>query len=123
MAKGRILTVVPESEMQRFSIESSTADLELLDGRIRHTNGWFVVRSAIPAGVTKGAIEWTVRVNHIPGWISGPVIHVSQVGYHPAQPKTAVIELDKADNDVSEGSLIKLNGNNRETVVKTLKPS
>jgi endoglucanase len=122
MAVGRKLTVAPEVDKQRFSIESSTADIQLLDGRIRHTNGWFVVRSAIPAGATKGAIEWTVKVNHLPGFKAAPVVHVSQVGYHTKQAKTAVIELDAADKNISKASLVRVNSTGEETVVKTQKP-
>jgi hypothetical protein len=116
MAIGKKLTVAPETQAQRFSIESSTSDLLLLDGRIRHTNGWFVVRSLIPSGKTKGAIEWTVRVNRIPDWKSTPVVHTSQVGYHPAQPKIAVIELDKSDTKISNASLVKISDDGEQTV-------
>jgi hypothetical protein len=123
MATGRKLVVAPETEKQRFSIESATADLQLLDGRIRHTNGWFVVRSAVPANATKGAIEWTVKVNHIPGWIAQPVVHISQVGYHPKQAKKAVIELDAADSRISKASLVKLNGMEKENIVLSEKPA
>ncbi|HLO59173.1 MAG TPA: glycoside hydrolase family 9 protein [Bacteroidales bacterium] len=122
MAVGRKLTVAPESDKQRFSIESSTADIQLLDGRIRHTNGWFVVRSPIPAGVTKNAIVWTVKVNHLPGWKADPVVHVSQVGYHPNQQKTAVIELDNAEKSITSASLVKITEDG-EKAVKMAKPS
>ena len=121
MAIGRKLVVAPEVEKQKFSIESTTSDIQLLDGRIRHTNGWFVVRSLIPAGATKGAIEWIVKANHIPGWKSAPVVHVSQVGYHPKQAKTAVIEMDAADRNLSSASLVKIE-QDREVVVVTQKP-
>ncbi len=117
MAVGKKLTVAPETAEQRFSIESTTSDIMLLDGRIRHTNGWFVVRSLIPEGKTTGAIEWIVKVNRIPGWIEKPVIHTSQVGYHPSQKKTAVIELDKADRDLSKASLVKITESGEETVI------
>ncbi|MBN1144941.1 MAG: glycoside hydrolase family 9 protein [Bacteroidales bacterium] len=122
MAAGKKLVVAPESEKQRFSIESATADLQLLDGRIRHSNGWFVVRSAIPAGATKNAIEWTVKVNRIPGWKAEPVVHTSQVGYHPGQTKTAVIELDAADRNIANVDLVKITGNDKESIVKSGKP-
>lgn len=122
MATGKKLVVAPESEKQRFSIESATADIQLLDGRIRHSNGWFVVRSAIPSGATKNAIEWTVKVNRIPGWKSEPVVHTSQVGYHPGQTKTAVIELDAADRNISGVDLVKITGDDKESIVKSGKP-
>jgi endoglucanase len=63
-------------------------EITLLDGRAQHNNGWFVVRSLVPAGATKGAIEWLVTPHAIPGWKSDPVIQVSQVGYHPKQPRS-----------------------------------
>jgi len=123
MATGKKFTVAPESEKQRFSVESKTADIQLFDGRIRHTNGWFVLRSAIPEGATKGAIEWTVKVNRVPNFKAQPVVHLSQVGYHPAQQKSAVIELDKNDKKITQAQLIKMNDEGRETVVKSAKPS
>lgn len=97
LASGRRLSVAPEEDSQRLVIESRTADLLLLDGRNQHNNGWFVVRSLVPAGATAGAIDWLVSPHAIPGWKYQPVVHVSQVGYHPAQEKIAIVELDSAD--------------------------
>ncbi|AOS44104.1 hypothetical protein Verru16b_01165 [Lacunisphaera limnophila] len=98
LGRGPVLTIAPESEAQRLSIEAVRGgELLLLDGRARHNNGWFVVRSLVAAGATTGAIEWLVTPHAIPGWTAEPVIQVSQVGYHPRQPKVAVIELDPND--------------------------
>ena len=98
LATGQRLSVAPEVEAQRLLIESHTGDLKLLDGRNQHNNGWFVVRSLVPAGAARGAIDWTVTPHAIPGWQYQPVVHVSQVGYHPKQKKVAIVELDKSDN-------------------------
>src|SRR5712692_4643027 len=97
LATGRRLSVAPEVEARRMIIESRTGDLQLLDGRNKHNNGWFVVRSLVPAGAASRAIDWVVTPHAISGWKYQPVVHVSQVGYHPKQEKTAVIELDDAD--------------------------
>ncbi|MDF3019969.1 MAG: glycoside hydrolase, partial [Steroidobacteraceae bacterium] len=72
-------------------------ELQLLDGRGNHNNGWFVVRALAPANATTNAIEWRVTPHARQGWMRTPVIQVSQVGYHPAQPKQAIIELDPRD--------------------------
>ncbi len=96
-ATGRRLSVAPEEKAQQLIIESLTGDLQLLDGRNKHNNGWFVVRSLVPAGATTKAIEWILTPNAIPGWKYQPVVHVSQVGYHPKQKKIAIIELDSDD--------------------------
>lgn len=95
LASGSRLSVAPETEAQRMTIESKTGDLQLLDARSKRNNGWFVVRSLVPAGATKNAIEWIITPHGIPGWKYQPVVHVSQVGYHPAQKKIAIIELDR----------------------------
>jgi endoglucanase len=97
LATGRRLSVAPESEAQQLIIESRKADLHLLDGRNKHNNGWFTVRSLVPAGADKAAIEWIVTPHAIADWKYQPVVHVSQVGYHPQQQKIAVIELDNSD--------------------------
>ena len=98
MAEGRRLVIAPESERQRLAIEDTLGGgLELVDGRGQHTNGWFVVRSRIASGASKNAVNWLVTPHAIPGWISPPVVQVSQVGYHPAQQKWAIVELDRAD--------------------------
>jgi endoglucanase len=97
LATGPRLSIAPEIEGQRMMIESKTGDLELLDARSKRNNGWFVVRSLVATGATKGAIEWIITPHAIPGWKYQPVIHVSQVGYHPAQEKVAIIELDRDD--------------------------
>jgi endoglucanase len=97
LASGPRLSVAPEVDAQRLIIESKTGDLQLLDGRNQHNNGWFVVRSLASAGATTGAIQWIVTPHAIPGWKYQPVVHVSQVGYHPQQKKIAIVELDKSD--------------------------
>jgi endoglucanase len=102
LATGRRLSVAPEVDPQRLVIESRTGDLQLYDSRNQHNNGWFVVRSPVPADATKGAVEWLITPHAVPGWKYPPVVHVSQVGYHPRQKKVAIIELDKADTATGE---------------------
>ncbi|HMK22423.1 MAG TPA: hypothetical protein VK466_08805 [Terriglobales bacterium] len=48
LASGPRLSVAPESDAQRMIIESRSGDLSLFDGRNKHNNGWFVVRSLFP---------------------------------------------------------------------------
>jgi hypothetical protein len=108
LATGRRLIIAPETEDLRLEIESETADLQLLDGRVKHNNGWFIVRSLVPAGATEGAIEWTIRPHVIPGWQHAPVVQVSQVGYHPVQRKVAVVEMDRRDEGAGAMRLLRI---------------
>lgn len=96
LAVGNTLVVAPEQDEQRLRIESRGGPLQLIDGRSAHNNGWFVVRTAVPAGATTKAIEWIVTPNTVPDWRYKPVIQISQIGYAPTQPKRAVIEMDPA---------------------------
>lgn len=106
---GRELVIAPESDAQRLAITAIRGgELALLDGRAVHNNGWFVVRAAVAPGATKGALEWLVTPHAIPGWRYAPVVQVSQVGYHPAQPKVAVVELDGRDEPAGDITLLRI---------------
>jgi endoglucanase len=108
LAEGHTLSVAPECEKFRMTIESKNTPLQLLDGSLTHNNGWFVVRSLVPEGATKNAIQWTVTPYVIPNYKYEPVVHLSQVGYHPQQRKVAYIELDKRETDIREATLVKI---------------
>jgi len=116
MAVGKRLVVAPENDKQRLMVESSTGNLELWDGRTNHNNGWFIVRTSVPAGVTNGAVEWTVTPTVVEGWMYEPVIQVSQLGYHPAESKKVVIEQDGNDMEASELRLYRMTEEGRELV-------
>lgn len=95
LAKGKKLVIAPSAKEKQIEIESHQNDLILLDQRGLHNNGWFVVRSKIPSGATKNAIEWIITPSFDNEWRYTPVVQSSQVGYHPEQTKFVVIELDK----------------------------
>jgi endoglucanase len=117
LATGRTLVVAPDDERLRMRIESRSGSLELLDGRSNHNNGWFVVRGLVPAGATANAMEWVVTPQVLEGWKSDPVIQVSQLGYTPAQPKQAVIELDPGERDVKRVRVFRLTAEGRREVM------
>ena len=116
LATGPRLSIAPETDGQRMLIESKTGDLSLLDARSKRNNGWFVVRSLVPAGASTGAIEWIITPHAIPGWTYQPVIHVSQIGYHPDQKKTAIVEMDRSDAGTEPLRLLRIDeaGGTRE---------
>ncbi|MGB9076539.1 MAG: glycoside hydrolase family 9 protein [Terracidiphilus sp.] len=93
-AEGKSITLGVDDALARVSVKSDTADLMLFDGRDRAQNGWFVLRSLIPADKTTGAIVWHIRPDLIPNWTRPPMIAHSQVGYAPGFSKVAVLELD-----------------------------
>ncbi|MGA2328296.1 MAG: glycoside hydrolase family 9 protein, partial [Bryobacteraceae bacterium] len=108
LASGKSIVLSPEDPLTRVAISSEGAPLMLFDGRNLAQNGWFVVRTLIPAGKTGSAVVWRIRPNVIPGWVRSPVIAHSQVGYHPDREKVAVIELDPAYEAPREARVLRL---------------
>lgn len=94
LASGRQIVLSPEDPLTRVTITADGEALMLFDGRNKAQNGWFVVRSLIPAGKTGDVVVWHVRPNVIAGWTRPPVVAYNQVGYTPQRSKVAVIELD-----------------------------
>jgi hypothetical protein len=116
-ATGSKLVVRPDDPYNRFTIASEGAELKLYDGRMNHNNGWFVVRSEIPAGKTNDAIQWIITPNVVEEWLYKPVVQTSQVGYHTNQSKVAIIELDNRDTIRHQPSLYKFTENGEEKVL------
>lgn len=114
---GRTFILAPDEPSLLVKITSQDADIMLFDGRVLAQNGWFVVRSLLPAEKTGKVLTWTVEPNAIDGWIREPNIGFSQVGYLPSQPKVAVIELDKKDKPLAVSSLYKIGDDGKATKV------
>ncbi|HOZ80101.1 MAG TPA: cellulase N-terminal Ig-like domain-containing protein [Ferruginibacter sp.] len=116
---GRSFLLAPDDPSRMIKITSLDADLLLFDGRMLAQNGWFVMRSLLPAGKTGKVLSWIVEPNAVNGWIREPNIGFSQVGYLPSQPKVAVIELDKTDKPQITSSLYKIGDDGKSTKVFT----
>lgn len=122
LAQGGRLVLAPEDNERRISISSNSAALELYDGRGKAQNGWFIVRSKIPAEKVGAVIEWQIEAATIKNWVRKPMIAHSQVGYHPDQKKVAVIELDARDKKIHTAKLVKINTDGSRKVVVSEKP-
>lgn len=119
LEKGRTFLMAPDEPSRLIKITSPDADLMLYDGRVLAQNGWFVVRSMLPAGKTGKVLTWTVEPNAIKGWVREPNIGFSQVGYRSMQPKVAVIELDRKDKPQTTASLYKIDTDGNAKAVYT----
>ena len=113
-AAGKTLVLAPEDPERRVTVRSLSGDLQLLDGRNLAQNGWYVVRTPLATGTTGTVAEWYVEPHVIPGWTRPPVIGFSQVGYHPSQPKRAVLELDPNDTPLATASLVEVRPDGQE---------
>jgi hypothetical protein len=122
MATGSKLVIAPEDPMIKLQIEQVNGDLALVDERNGSLSGWLLVRSEIPEGVDKGAMEWIITPNIIPDFIAKPVISISQAGYHPEQIKRAVIELDARTEKIESAVLSKIGDDGNIAAVKSAVP-
>jgi hypothetical protein len=116
-AEGKTLTIAPETNMQRMTIKALKGDLQLTDGRSSSKARWFIVRSPIPAGITKEVVQWELEAFSDDNYFYEPVIHLSQVGYLPNEPKRAVIELDKRVSETSTAEVMKINPDGTQSTV------
>ena len=115
-AVGRKFTSRPDNQNQKLTIESLTGELKLYDGRMNHNNGWFVLRSEIAAGATKGAVRWLITPAVNETWRYPAVVQASQVGYLTQQPKHIVIETDKREAALAEARLVRIDADGEHDV-------
>ncbi len=123
LAVGQHLILAPDDVTRRVSIQSLDQPLALYDGRAKAQNGWFVVRSTIPAGKRGKVVEWQIDASTLKNWTRPPMIAHSQVGYHPDQKKVAVIELDKNDRKIQRARLLQVGADGSRKAVHTARPS
>lgn len=114
METGHEIVMAPDAPERMIKI-TSDGEISLYDGRILAQNGWYVLRSLLPAGKTGKVLTWTIKPNSIKDWIRKPNVGYSQVGYLPDQPKVAVIELDKNDTPLKKASIWRINTDGTET--------
>lgn len=120
-AVGSKFTSRPDDKSQKLTVESLTGQLKLYDGRMNHNNGWFVLRSEIAKGATKGAVRWIITPEVDSEWRYQPVIQTSQIGYQTQQQKRIVIETDKRDTTIEPLQLVRIDADG-ETIVRNVQP-
>lgn len=122
-SKG-VLRVAQEDPLRSITLERRGGVLQLSDDRASHPTAWFSVTAPLQQGSADTEIDLEIRPSIDPKWRRAPVIGVSQVGYHPRQPKRAVLELDPRDTAAGKASLYKLTPSGARELVKAgiLKP-
>ncbi|MDR1294135.1 MAG: glycoside hydrolase family 9 protein, partial [Bifidobacteriaceae bacterium] len=116
IAAGTTMTLSPETE-NRIRVTSDSGDVQLLDGRDRAQNGWFVLRTLFAPGSTE--VVWHIQADVDPGWTREPNVGHSQAGYGPDQSKVAVIELDPRLAAPATASVERVNPNGTYSTVYT----
>ncbi len=93
---ARIIKVAQEDRLRSFTIRRTDGGaLAVTDPRRGGPSEWFWIEAPLAVNATEVAVEITPVID--PEWRRPAVIAVSQVGYHPNQPKRAILELDKRE--------------------------
>ncbi|MBD3290110.1 glycoside hydrolase [candidate division KSB1 bacterium] len=90
--------------------------MELIDRRQVALREWFAIKVDADLSKARNSIHLVFRPNAIQGWMRTPVIAHSQVGYHPAQQKRAILELDPRTENFEEANLIKITAQGEQVV-------
>ncbi len=118
IASGRRFVLAPEDPARRITIMGD-APIALYDGRNQAQNGWFVLRSLLPAGKTGAVLQWTVTPQSDATWLRTPVIAHSQLGYAPGGAKVATVELDRNDKRRPPLRLVRIAADGTESPMPT----
>jgi endoglucanase len=115
-ASGTTVTLASTDPLNRIRVSSESGPIEIFDGRDKAQNGWYVLRTLIPAGKTTDALVWHIRPSYLPDWTRPPVIAHSQAGYAAGFKKVAILELDPNDHAPKTARLLRLtdDGNFKE---------
>lgn len=124
LASGNRVVLSPEDPLTRVTVISDSGPIMLFDARNQAQNGWFVLRTLLPANRAENALVWHIRPNVIPGWTRPPVVAYNQVGYTPERSKVAVIELDPLYDAQKTARVLKLTpeGEYKEVFSGEVKP-
>jgi len=107
LAVGKKMTFAAEDNENRIRITSDNGNLALYDGRNNSQDGWFILRTMIPAGKTE--VVWHISPDVKQDWTRKPNVAHSQAGYAPELSKVAVIELDPKFNAPATAYVDRLN--------------
>ncbi len=119
---AREIRVAAEDSERGLTLSSEDAALTLLDGRGMSEVAGFMVMASLPRGSDRREFTMTLTPHVNPAWRRAPVVQVSQVGYHPDQRKTAVLELDSRTSPVEDVTLTVLANDGARRTVKTARP-
>ena len=107
-----------EDPLRTALISRTGGTLSLIDQRQSSPQPWFLVLAPLASGSAEKELTVAITPAIHPEWRRPAVIAISQVGYHPAQAKRAVIELDTRDAASAPVTLYRLPIEGARKVIK-----
>lgn len=105
---GKKIVLAAEDSLLKMIIVSHSGVMQLIDDRWSGRRQWFKLLAKADLTRTAKVVSLTFSPNIVKDWVKPPQILVSQVGYHPDQPKHAIIELQQGTQTPEPVRLLKL---------------
>ena len=105
---GKEITLAAEDPMVKMKIVSRAGEMKIIDDRWAAQRMWFKLIAKADLTKQQKVVSITFYPNIQKDWMKPPMIAVSQVGYHPKQPKRAIIELQRGTKNLETIRLMKL---------------
>ncbi|MFN7992669.1 MAG: glycoside hydrolase family 9 protein [Bryobacteraceae bacterium] len=122
LAGSHELRIGGEDPLYSVLLSRDQGALVLSDMRRDGPEEWFVVAAPLTQGGTDTSVELKITPTIRPEWRRAPVIGASQAGYHPGQPKRAILELDARTTSFAQVRLFKLKLSGERTLARAGAP-
>ena len=124
LSASRRIVVAQEDPLITVTFSRDSGSMNLQDNRRTSPQPWFSLQAPAEAGSQGAEVRLEITPSIRPEWRKIPVLGVSQVGYHPNQPKKAVIELDPRENPTGEIRIVRLglDGERKMAAAGPIKP-
>jgi endoglucanase len=116
---ARRLRIAQEDPLRTVDVARSGGTLSLTDERQGSPQGWFGIVAALRPGSSDTEVNIAITPRIDAQWKRAAVIGISQAGYHPAQTKRAIVELDPGDAEGAPVELYKLELGGEEKLAKS----
>ena len=118
--KAKEIVIAPEDPQKKIVFEGENVTLSLRDERRDFNISGYMLFASLEKGSTKRSFSLKIKPTIDSHWTKEPVLEVSQVGYHPDQQKTAILEVQPETKNIKDLRILYLNDNYNIDTVATL---
>jgi hypothetical protein len=107
--KAEKINIAPEDPQRNMIFEGENVTLSLRDERRDLNVSGYMLFASLKKESEKKSFSLKIFPSIDPDWTKEPIIQISQIGYHPAQKKIAILEVKPGTIDIQDVELLVLN--------------